>query len=62
MGILEKMRLDGKASFVTGGARGIGKAIAQALAEAGSDLALIDIDIEEAEKTAEVIEKRQGKK
>lgn len=51
MGILEKMRLDGKASFVTGGARGIGKAIAQALAEAGSDLALIDIDIEEAEKT-----------
>ena len=34
MGILEKMRLDGKASFVTGGARGIGKAIAQALAEA----------------------------
>ena len=39
MGILEKMRLDGKVSFVTGGARGIGKAIAQALAEAGSDLA-----------------------
>lgn len=62
MGILEKMRLDGKASFVTGGARGIGKAIAQALAEAGSDLALIDIDIEEAEKTAEVIEKKTGKK
>lgn len=62
MGILEKMRLDGKASFVTGGARGIGKAIAQALAEAGSDLALIDIDIEEAEKTAEAIEKKTGKK
>ena len=62
MGILEKMRLDGKASFVTGGARGIGKAIAQALAEAGSDLALIDIDIEEADKTAEAIEKKTGKK
>ena len=62
MGILEKMRLDGKASFVTGGARGIGKAIAQALAEAGSDLALIDIDIEEAEKTAEAIEKKDREK
>lgn len=62
MGILEKMRLDGKVSFVTGGARGIGKAIAQALAEAGSDLALIDIDIEETEKTAGKIEKETGKK
>lgn len=62
MGILEKMRLDGKVSFVTGGARGIGKAIAQALAEAGSDLALIDIDIEETEKTAGEIGKETGKK
>ncbi len=52
MGIIEKMRLDGKASFVTGGARGIGKQIAIALAEAGSDVAIVDIDIEEAEKTA----------
>ena len=41
MGILEKMRLDGKVSFVTGGARGIGKAIAQALAEAGGGPALV---------------------
>ena len=62
MGILEKMRLDGKVSFVTGGARGIGKAIAQALAEAGSDLALVDIDIEEAKKTAARIRKDSGKK
>ena len=62
MGILEKMRLDGKVSFVTGGARGIGKAIAQALAEAGSDLALVDIDMEEAAKTAGEIEKNTGGK
>ena len=39
MGILEKMRLDGKKAFVTGGARGIGKCIAIALAEAGADVA-----------------------
>ena len=58
MGILEKMRLDGKVSFVTGGARGIGKAIAQALAEAGRDLALVDIYMEEAAKTAGEVEKK----
>jgi len=52
MGIIEKMRLDGKKGFVTGGARGIGKATATALAEAGADVCLVDIDIAEAEKTA----------
>ena len=62
MGIIEKMRLDGKASFVTGGARGIGKQIAIALAEAGSDVAIVDIDIEEAQKTADAIAAEQGVK
>ncbi|WP_297199266.1 SDR family oxidoreductase [uncultured Pluralibacter sp.] len=52
MGILEKMRLDGKKSFVTGGARGIGKRLAIALAEAGADVAIVDVDLDEAEKTA----------
>ncbi len=62
MGILEKMRLDGKAAFVTGGARGIGRMISYALAEAGSDLAIVDIDIEEAEKTAKEIAAAVGVK
>lgn len=57
MGILEKMRLDGKTAFVTGGARGIGKSIATAIAEAGSNVVIVDIDIAEAEKTAELIAK-----
>ena len=52
MGILEKFKLDGKSAFVTGGARGIGKSIATALLEAGADVALVDLDITEARKTA----------
>lgn len=61
MGILEKMRLDGKKGFVTGGARGIGKATATALAEAGGDVAIVDLDIQEAEKTAKWLAEETGR-
>lgn len=62
MGILEKMSLKGKVSFVTGGAKGIGKSVATAFAEAGSDLAIVDIDIDEASETAKEIADATGKK
>lgn len=62
MGILEKMRLDGKRIFVTGGARGIGKSVATAFAEAGAHIAIVDIDIEEAKKTAAELAENHGVK
>jgi len=41
---MEKFRLDGQVAFVTGGAQGIGLAIAEALAEAGADVTIGDLD------------------
>ena len=41
---LEKLRLDARAAFVTGGAQGIGLAAAQALAEAGARVTIADRD------------------
>jgi len=38
MGALELFDLSGKVSIVTGGGRGLGLAIAEGLAEAGSDI------------------------
>ena len=61
MGIMEKMRLDGKKIFVTGGARGIGMNYAQAVAEAGADVAIVDMDIAAAQATAERLAAETGR-
>ncbi len=62
MGIIEKMRLDGKAIYVTGGASGIGKSVAAALAEAGADVAIVDVNLEGAEAVAKEIADATGSK
>jgi 2-dehydro-3-deoxy-D-gluconate 5-dehydrogenase len=50
--ILDKFKLDGKAAIVTGGAKGLGRGMAIGLAEAGADIALVDIlDMTEAKQT-----------
>lgn len=41
---LDKLRLDGRTAFVTGGAQGIGLASAEALAEAGAAVTIADRD------------------
>lgn len=62
MGIIEKMRLDGKAIYVTGGASGIGKSVATALAEAGADVAIVDVNLTGAEAVAKEIAEATGSK
>ena len=41
MSVLDAFSLAGRVSVVTGAARGIGRALAKALAEAGSDVVLL---------------------
>lgn len=49
------MRLEGKTAVVTGGGRGIGEAIAMALAREGCSVAIPDVIVPNAEKVAEQI-------
>ncbi|RWN64887.1 MAG: L-iditol 2-dehydrogenase [Mesorhizobium sp.] len=49
------MRLEGKSALITGSARGIGRAFAEAYAREGATVAIGDINLEAAEKTASEI-------
>ncbi len=51
--ILDQFKLDGKVAIVTGSSRGLGQGIALGLAEAGADIALVDI-LDMAESKAKV--------
>jgi gluconate 5-dehydrogenase len=50
MPIFDRFRLEGKRTLITGASRGLGRAIAQALAEAGAGLVLVGRDRESLEK------------
>jgi len=43
MSVLDLFKLDGKKALVTGGSYGLGRAMAQALIEAGADAGLVDV-------------------
>lgn len=56
------MKLEGRKTVITGGAQGIGKGIAEALAREGSDVAILDLNRDGAEATAAEIAKASGRK
>jgi NAD(P)-dependent dehydrogenase (short-subunit alcohol dehydrogenase family) len=54
--VLDRFRLDGKVAVVTGASSGLGVAFAQALAEAGADIALGARRVEKLEDTRKLVE------
>ncbi len=57
MNVFEQFSLRDNVSIVTGAASGLGKAMAIALAQAGSNIVIADLNLEKAKETAAIIEK-----
>jgi NAD(P)-dependent dehydrogenase (short-subunit alcohol dehydrogenase family) len=60
--VLDSFRLDGRRALVTGGNRGLGRVMAQALAEAGADVAVASRSLAECQTAAGEIAASTGRK
>jgi NAD(P)-dependent dehydrogenase (short-subunit alcohol dehydrogenase family) len=60
MNVLDSFKLDGKVAIITGGARHLGHDMAEALAEAGCNLAITSRDLGRAKAAAESLSDRFG--
>ena len=61
MSVNQLFDISGRKALVTGAGRGIGKVLANALAESGCDVAILEIDKKTAEETAAEIRKKGRK-
>jgi NAD(P)-dependent dehydrogenase (short-subunit alcohol dehydrogenase family) len=59
--VLDLFRLDGRRAVVTGGSKGLGRAIAQALAEAGAEVVLVSRNQSECDAAAAAIQAATGR-
>jgi NAD(P)-dependent dehydrogenase (short-subunit alcohol dehydrogenase family) len=57
MGVLDRFDLNGKVAVVTGASSGLGVAVAQAMAEAGADVAIGARRLEQLRETQELVER-----
>jgi NAD(P)-dependent dehydrogenase (short-subunit alcohol dehydrogenase family) len=62
MTVLDQFRLTGRRALVTGGGRGLGRVIAQALAEAGADVAVAGRTLDVCEDAAREIAAATGRR
>ena len=59
--MLEKLRLDGRVAIVTGGSRGLGKAMATALSQAGAEVCIASRTRSQLESAAAEIARASGR-
>lgn len=62
MNVLDTFRLDGKTALITGGTKGLGLAMARALAQAGANIALCSRNADEAREAAREIAETTGRR